>query len=73
MNHLQARGEFFISPGAEVYEGMIVGEHCPSDADVNFAGEEADERADVVVRQHRDPHPRPASCSLEHALEYIDR
>src|SRR5262249_50234170 len=33
MNHLQPRGEFFISPGAEVYEGMIVGEHNrPTDA-----------------------------------------
>ena len=25
---LQLRGEFFIDPGVETYEGMIVGEHC---------------------------------------------
>jgi len=25
--HSQARGTFFISPGADVYEGMVIGEH----------------------------------------------
>ncbi|HEX3054025.1 MAG TPA: translational GTPase TypA [Aggregatilineaceae bacterium] len=27
LTHSQARGTFFISPGAEVYEGMVIGEH----------------------------------------------
>jgi GTP-binding protein len=27
MTHTQARGTYFISPGAEVYEGMVIGEH----------------------------------------------
>lgn len=36
--NLQARGNFFIPPGTEVYEGMIVGEHIrPDDISVNIA------------------------------------
>lgn len=27
LNELQSRGTFFISPGDDVYEGMIAGEH----------------------------------------------
>ncbi len=27
LTHTQARGTFFISPGDEVYEGMVIGEH----------------------------------------------
>ncbi len=27
LTHAQTRGTFFITPGAEVYEGMVVGEH----------------------------------------------
>lgn len=27
LNDLQSRGAFFISPGEDVYEGMVVGEH----------------------------------------------
>ncbi|NIW64253.1 MAG: translational GTPase TypA, partial [Gemmatimonadetes bacterium] len=34
--NLQERGVLFASPGEEVYEGMIVGEHSrPGDLDVN--------------------------------------
>lgn len=37
IEHLQSRGEFFVSPGAPVYEGMIVGEHCrENDLDINI-------------------------------------
>ena len=33
---LQPRGTFFIEPGTEVYEGMVVGEHIrPEDLAVN--------------------------------------
>ena len=38
--HLQPRGELFIDPGTDVYEGMIVGIHNrPSDLDVNAVRE----------------------------------
>ncbi len=36
LDGLQARGELFIAPGQEVYEGMIVGEHSrENDLDIN--------------------------------------
>ncbi|MBU1007812.1 translational GTPase TypA [Candidatus Dependentiae bacterium] len=36
LDALQARGTLFVSPGAQVYEGMVVGEHTRSnDLDVN--------------------------------------
>ncbi len=31
MTHSQARGTYFIEPGAEVYEGMVIGEHIRSE------------------------------------------
>ncbi len=36
LDALQARGELFVEPGQEVYEGMIIGEHSrENDLDVN--------------------------------------
>ena len=36
LDALQARGELFVKPGEEVYEGMIIGEHSrDNDLDVN--------------------------------------
>src|SRR5947208_9129245 len=38
--NLQERGEIFVSPGTEVYEGMIVGENArDADLDVNIVKE----------------------------------
>ncbi len=73
MNHLQARGEFFIKPGEPVYEGMIVGEHNrPSDSDVNFVRE----KKQTNVRNHgKDDNVAlavPRSLTIETAMEWID-
>ncbi len=73
MNHLQPRGEFFISPGVEVYEGMIVGEHNrPSDADVNIIKE----KKQTNVRNHgKDENVMlavPRTLTIETAMEWID-
>jgi GTP-binding protein len=73
MNHLQARGEFFIKPGENVYEGMIVGEHNrPSDADVNFVKE----KKQTNVRNHgKDENIAlavPRKLEIETAMEWID-
>src|SRR5919201_2886369 len=38
--NLQERGEIFIEPGTQVYEGMIIGENArPNDMDVNVTKE----------------------------------
>jgi GTP-binding protein len=73
MNHLQPRGEFFISPGVDVYEGMIVGEHNrPSDADVNIIKE----KKQTNVRNHgKDENIMlavPRTLTIETAMEWID-
>ncbi|MCP3980287.1 MAG: translational GTPase TypA, partial [bacterium] len=40
VEHLQPRGTLLVGPGAEVYEGMIVGEHArTNDLDVNITKE----------------------------------
>jgi GTP-binding protein len=69
---LQPRGTLFVAPTAEVYEGMIVGEHArDNDLDVNITKEKklTNMRAsgsDDIVRLV--PHRR---LSLEQALEFI--
>ncbi len=72
IEHLQPRGVFFISPGDEVYEGMIVGEHSRSgDLDVNITKEKKltnmrAASADELVRL-----VPPRLLSLEQAIEFI--
>ena len=71
MSGLQERGSLFVSPGTEVYEGMIVGENSrPGDMDVNICRE----RKMTNVRQSSgDELERlvpPRLLSLEQALEF---
>jgi|CZKU01.1.fsa_nt_gi GTP-binding protein len=73
LNHLQARGSFFLAPGAPVYEGMIVGEHNrPNDADVNVIKE----KKLTNVRNHgKDDNVMlapPRLLTIETAMEWID-
>jgi len=69
---LQPRGELFIAPGAEVYEGMVVGENArANDLDVNITREKkltnmrASGSDDTI---HLVP---PRIMNLEQALEFI--
>src|ERR687895_1986154 len=70
--NLQDRGNMFVGPGVEVYEGMIVGENArPDDMDVNPTKEKKltnmrSAGADELVRliPHRE-------LSLEQALEFV--
>ena len=70
--NLQERGQLFVGPGVEVYEGMIVGENARADdLDVNPTKEKKltnmrSSTADELVRL---VPPRP--LSLEQALELI--
>jgi GTP-binding protein len=61
-----------VGPGAEVYEGMIVGENARSeDMDVNVAKERklTNMRSSTAEELVRLPPPR--NLSLEQALEFI--
>jgi GTP-binding protein len=73
LHHLQARGSFFIAPGAEVYEGMIVGEHNrPNDTDVNVVREK---KLSNVRNHGKDENvllAPPRMLTIETAMEWID-
>ncbi len=72
IENLQPRGELFVAPTDEVYEGMVVGEHArDNDLDVNIVKEKkltnmrASGSDDTV---HLVP---PRLLNLEQALEFI--
>ena len=70
--NLQERGELFVGPGTEVYEGMIVGENARDvDLDVNVIREKKltnmrSSGADEAIRLV--PHK---ALNLEQAIEFI--
>jgi GTP-binding protein len=68
--NLQERGIMFIAPGADVYEGMVVGENARAeDMDVNIAKEK---KLNNIRTQSSDDTVRltpPRHMSLETALE----
>jgi GTP-binding protein len=71
--NLQERGEIFIDPGVQVYEGMIVGENArASDMDVNVTKEkkQTNMRASTADEAIRLIPPR--RLGLEQAIEFIN-
>ncbi len=71
--HLQPRGVFFLNPGVDVYEGMIIGEHNrPNDTDVNAIREK---KLSNVRNHGKDDNvllASPRTLTIETALEWID-
>ncbi|MGI8745398.1 MAG: translational GTPase TypA [Bryobacteraceae bacterium] len=70
--NLQERGEIFITPGTEVYEGMIIGENArDSDLNVNIVREKklTNMRASTADEAIRLVPPR--ILNLEQAIEFI--
>jgi GTP-binding protein len=70
--NLQERGEIFIAPGAEVYEGMVIGENArEKDLDVNIVKEKklTNMRASTADEAIRLVPPR--ILNLEQAIEFI--
>ena len=71
--NLQERGEIFIEPATEVYEGMIIGENArPNDIDVNVTKEkkQTNMRASTADEAIRLIPPR--KLGLEQAIEFIN-
>ncbi len=70
--NLQERGEIFVAPGVEVYEGQIVGENArDADLDVNIVKEKKltnmrSSTADEAIRL-----VPPRNLNLEQAIEFI--
>jgi GTP-binding protein len=72
LHHLQPRGQFFIIPGVDVYEGMIIGEHNrPNDTDVNVIKEK---KLSNVRNHGKDDNvllAPPRVLTIETAMEWI--
>jgi len=71
MFNLQERGSLFVSPGTEVYEGMIVGENSRTDdMDVNITKERKVTNIRQSTGEELERLVPPRLLSLEQALEF---
>ena len=71
MFNLQERGSLFVSPGTEVYEGMIVGENSRTDdMDVNITKERKVTNVRQSTGEELERLVPPRLLSLEQALEF---
>jgi GTP-binding protein TypA/BipA len=70
--NLQERGQLFVAPGADVYEGMIVGENARAeDMDVNPAKEKKLSNVRSATGDELVRLAPPRQLSLDQALEFI--
>ena len=73
MYNLQERGELFVEPGADVYEGMVVGENArPADMDVNITKEKKLNNMRSSTAEEAIRLVPPRRLNLEQAIEFID-
>ncbi|MCG8362404.1 MAG: translational GTPase TypA [Pseudanabaenales cyanobacterium] len=72
LKNAEDRGVFFISPGAKVYKGMIVGEHNrPQDLDLNVCKTKQLTNHRSATGDELVQLQSPMDMGLERALEYI--
>jgi GTP-binding protein len=71
--NLQDRGEFFVAPGEQVYEGQVVGEHRrEQDIAVNVTREKHLSNVRTSTKELTDKLKARRVFALEEALEYIE-
>jgi GTP-binding protein len=71
--NVEDRGIMFISPGTEVYEGMIVGEHSrDTDLVVNVCKAKAANNIRSANKEETVKLKSPRKLSLEEALEFLN-
>jgi GTP-binding protein len=72
IDNLQARGVIFVSPGEQVYEGQIVGEHArDNDMDVNITKEKKLTNMRASTSDEGVKLTPPRIMNLEQSLEWI--
>ncbi|SMG12994.1 translational GTPase TypA [Paenibacillus aquistagni] len=70
---VEDRGTLFVTPGTEVYEGMIVGEHTrDNDIVVNICKEKALTNVRSATKDETVKMKTPRLFSMEQALEYLN-
>ena len=73
LGQLEDRGVMFIEPGADVYEGMIVGEHSHNnDLAVNVVKGKNLTNTRSAGKDHTVVLKRPRAITLEYCLDYIN-
>jgi GTP-binding protein len=71
--NLQDRGEIFIDPATEVYEGMLIGENSrANDLDVNVTKEKKQTNMRASTADEAIRLIPPKKLSLEQAIEFIN-
>jgi GTP-binding protein len=71
MTNLQERGNLFVEPTTEVYEGMIVGENSRADdMDVNITKEKQQTNIRSATADNFEKLVPPRKLSLEQSLEF---
>ena len=71
--NLQERGEIFVSPGTQVYEGIIIGENArPSDMDVNVTREKKLTNMRAAAADDALRLVPPRLLNLEQSIEFIN-
>jgi len=72
LDGLRDRGTFFVPEGAEVYEGMVVGENCKdNDLVVNIVREKKATNIRSAGKETFVKMPPPRAFNIEDALEYV--
>jgi GTP-binding protein len=72
LDGLRDRGTFFVPEGAEVYEGMVVGEHCKdNDLVVNIVREKKATNIRSAGKEMFVKMPPARQFGIEDALEYV--
>ncbi len=73
LGNLQERAQMFVTPGDQVYEGMIAGENSrPGDLDVNVTKEKKLTNMRTTASDDNVILEPPRQITLEYALEYIE-
>ncbi|WP_372662979.1 translational GTPase TypA [Cohnella sp.] len=73
MMSVEDRGILFLEPGADIYEGMLVGEHTrDTDIVVNICKEKALNNIRTANKEETVKLKSPRLMSLEEALEYLN-
>ena len=72
LNKLQDRGEFFVKPGEEIYEGQVIGEHIRNeDLTVNITKTKKLTNMRASGSDEKIKIAPPLIFSLEESMEYI--
>jgi GTP-binding protein len=71
--NLQPRGELFVPPGTELYEGMIIGEHSrDNDIDVNACKAKQLTNFRAAGKDDATVLSPPRVMSLEQCMDFLD-